>query len=126
MRLPAFSRSLWIAASLLMGIGPALAAETADKVRLRYDVTFSGVRALELRYDASLSTGAYNAQVDVKLKGIAKMLIVGMLIAFLVVPTMSHPDKLIGQAIPETLAELHRLIVMILFTLGGLALLLKG
>jgi hypothetical protein len=74
MRLPAFSRSLWIAASLLMGIGPALAAETADKVRLRYDVTFSGVRALELRYDASLSTGAYNAQVDVKLKGIAKML----------------------------------------------------
>lgn len=48
-------------------------------------------------------------------KGIAKMLIVGMLIAFLVVPTMSHPNKLIGQAIPETLAELHRLIVMILF-----------
>jgi flagellar biosynthetic protein FlhB len=47
-------------------------------------------------------------------KGILKMVIVGSMIAFLVVPTMSHPDKLIGQDIPTTLAELHRLIVMIL------------
>ena len=48
-------------------------------------------------------------------KGIVKMLIVSMLIGFLVVPTMSHPDKLIDQDIPATLAELHRLVVMILF-----------
>ncbi len=48
-------------------------------------------------------------------KGIVKMLIVGLLIAFLVVPTMSHSDKLIGQNLQATLAELHRLIVMILF-----------
>ena len=48
-------------------------------------------------------------------KGIAKMLIVGGLIGFLVVPTMSHPDKLIDQNIHATLEELHRLIVMILF-----------
>ncbi len=48
-------------------------------------------------------------------KGIAKMLIVGLLIGFVVVPTMSHPDQLIGQDLPATLAELHRLIVMILF-----------
>ena len=48
-------------------------------------------------------------------KGIAKMLTVGLLIGFIVVPTMSHPDQLIGQDIPATLAELHRLTVMILF-----------
>jgi len=48
-------------------------------------------------------------------KGILKMIIVGALIGLLVVPTMSHPDKMIGQDIMATLAELHRLIVMILF-----------
>ena len=48
-------------------------------------------------------------------KGVAKMLIVGGLIGFLVVPSMSHPDKLIDQNIHATLEELHRLIVMILF-----------
>ena len=48
-------------------------------------------------------------------KGIAKMLIVGLLIGFLVVPTMSHPDRLMGLDIPAILAELHRLVVMILF-----------
>ena len=48
-------------------------------------------------------------------KGIIKMVIVGLLIGFLVVPMMSHPDKLIGQDVQTTLAELHKLIVMILF-----------
>ena len=48
-------------------------------------------------------------------KGIAKMLTVGLLIGFIVVPTMSHPDKLMGQDIPATFAELHQLIVLILF-----------
>ncbi len=48
-------------------------------------------------------------------KGIAKMITVGLLIGLLVVPTMSHPDKLIGQSILATLAELHRVIVIILF-----------
>jgi flagellar biosynthetic protein FlhB len=48
-------------------------------------------------------------------KGIAKMLIVGCMIGFVVVPTMSHPDKFIGQDIPQTLAELHRVVVLILF-----------
>ncbi len=48
-------------------------------------------------------------------KGILKMIIVGGLIGLLVVPMMSHPDKLIGQDLQTTLAELHKLIVMILF-----------
>jgi flagellar biosynthetic protein FlhB len=48
-------------------------------------------------------------------KGIVKMLIVGLLMAFLIVPMMSHPDKLIGQDLETTLSELHSLIVMILF-----------
>lgn len=48
-------------------------------------------------------------------KGIVKMLIVGLLIGLLVVPMMSHPDKLIGQDVQTTLAELHSLVVMILF-----------
>jgi flagellar biosynthetic protein FlhB len=48
-------------------------------------------------------------------KGILKIIVVGGMIAFIVVPTMNHPDKLIGQDLPATLHELHRLIVMILF-----------
>jgi len=48
-------------------------------------------------------------------KGIFKMAIVGGLIGFLVFPAMSHPDKMIDQSLQVTLAELHRLIVMILF-----------
>ncbi len=48
-------------------------------------------------------------------KGVAKMLIVALLIGFFVVPTMSHPDKLMDQDVPATLKELHRLVVMILF-----------
>jgi flagellar biosynthetic protein FlhB len=47
-------------------------------------------------------------------KGILKMAIVGGLIGFLVLPAMSHPDKLIDQSLEATLGELHRLIVMIL------------
>jgi hypothetical protein len=74
MNLPSFSRTFWMAAALFAVTQPALATDPADKVRLRYDVTFSGVRALELRYDASLGTSAYDAKVDVKLKGIAKLL----------------------------------------------------
>jgi hypothetical protein len=74
MKLTGFSRPLLIAATLFTFMKPALATDPADKVRLHYDVTFSGVRALELRYDATLGAAAYNAQVDVKLKGIAKML----------------------------------------------------
>ena len=74
MRLSFLSRTLLIAATLFSAIQPVLATEPSDKVRLRYDVTFSGVKALELRYDASLGADAYNAKVDVKLKGIAKLL----------------------------------------------------
>jgi flagellar biosynthetic protein FlhB len=48
-------------------------------------------------------------------KGLVKMLVVTVLIALLVVPTMSHPDKLIDQDIRVTLAEIHRLIVLVLF-----------
>lgn len=48
-------------------------------------------------------------------KGLLKIIIVGTLLAFLVAPTMSHPDKLIGQDIATTLLELHKLIVMVLF-----------
>ncbi len=48
-------------------------------------------------------------------KGLVKMAIVGALIGFLVVPTMSHPDKLMGQDLYATLKELHRLVVMVLF-----------
>jgi flagellar biosynthetic protein FlhB len=48
-------------------------------------------------------------------KGILKIVVVGAVIALVVVPTMSHPDKLIGQDIPATLNELHRLVVMIIF-----------
>lgn len=74
MILAAGFRPLITTLALFSGLATAVAADPADKVKLRYDVTFSGVRAMELRYDASLGTTAYNAKVDVALKGIAKML----------------------------------------------------
>ncbi|MDP4824114.1 MAG: DUF3108 domain-containing protein [Aestuariivirgaceae bacterium] len=74
MNLVAGFRPLITALALFSGLATAMAADPADKVKLRYDVTFSGVRALELRYDASLGSTAYNAKVDVALKGIAKLL----------------------------------------------------
>lgn len=74
MKLPFVSLTLLIAATLFTALAPASATDPADKVRLRYDVTLSGIRALELRYDAALGATAYDAKVDVKLKGIAKML----------------------------------------------------
>ncbi len=47
-------------------------------------------------------------------KGIFKMIVVGAMIGFLVVPTMSHPDKLIDQDVRVTLKEIHHLIVLVL------------
>ncbi len=48
-------------------------------------------------------------------KGIIKMIVVAVLIGALVIPTMSHPDKMVDQDIRVTLAEIHRLLVLILF-----------
>ena len=47
-------------------------------------------------------------------KGIVKMVIVGVLVGFIVVPAMSHPDKVIDQDLRVTLTEIHHLIVMVL------------
>src|SRR5205085_12357708 len=48
-------------------------------------------------------------------KGIVKMIVIGVLVGLVVIPTMSHPDKLIDQDIRVTLSEIHRLIVLVLF-----------
>jgi flagellar biosynthetic protein FlhB len=48
-------------------------------------------------------------------KGVVKMIVVGTLIGLLVVPTMDHPDWLMGQDIAATLQDIHQLIVVILF-----------
>ena len=47
-------------------------------------------------------------------KGVVKMIIVGTMVAFLVVPAMNHPDKVIDQDLRVTLQEIHHLIVMVL------------
>ncbi len=58
-------------------------------------------------------------------KGIVKMIVVGLLIALLIVPTIKSPDWLMGQDLAATLADIHHLIVMILFlvvlVMGALA-----
>lgn len=74
MKTPAALRA--VAATLILGAGlcaPSLAGPAADEVRLRYDVSISGIRALELRYDASLAPDRYSAVVRVDFKGIASM-----------------------------------------------------
>ncbi len=48
-------------------------------------------------------------------KGIVKILVVGGLVGLLVVPTMSHPDKILDQSIIATLHEVHEKTIMILF-----------
>ena len=47
-------------------------------------------------------------------KGIVKLVVVGALVAFIVVPAMNHPDKIIDQDLRVTLQEVHHLIVMVL------------
>ena len=48
-------------------------------------------------------------------KGILKMLLVGSLVGVFIVPTLSHPDKLVDQGIVATMHEIHEKIVLILF-----------
>jgi len=47
-------------------------------------------------------------------KGILKMVIIGALVGLIVVPTMTHPERLIDQDLRVTLKEVHHLIVMVL------------
>ena len=47
-------------------------------------------------------------------KGIVKMVIVSVLVGFIVVPAMNHPDKIIDQDLRVTLTEIHHLIVIVL------------
>jgi flagellar biosynthetic protein FlhB len=58
-------------------------------------------------------------------KSIVKILVVGTMIALLIVPTIESPDWLMGQDIEATLADIHHLIVVILFlvvlVMGALA-----
>ncbi len=48
-------------------------------------------------------------------KGVLKLAVVGSLVAIFIIPTMSHPDKLVDQSIVATMKEIHEEIVMILF-----------
>lgn len=48
-------------------------------------------------------------------KGIAKILVVGGLITFVVIPLFRHPDQLVDRDLMLTLSEIHWLIILILF-----------
>lgn len=48
-------------------------------------------------------------------KGIIKILVVGVLIAFVVIPLFRHPDQLVDRDLIITLSELQWLLVLILF-----------
>jgi flagellar biosynthetic protein FlhB len=58
-------------------------------------------------------------------KAIVKIIVVSVMVALLIVPTMESPDWLMGQDIRATLADIHQLIVLILFlvvlVMGALA-----
>ncbi len=48
-------------------------------------------------------------------KGVAKIIIVGVLVAFLIVPMFRHPDQVVDQELIITLSEIHWLIILVLF-----------
>lgn len=48
-------------------------------------------------------------------KGIVKILIVGVLVAFLIIPLFRHPDQVVDQELLITLNEIHWLIILVLF-----------
>lgn len=48
-------------------------------------------------------------------KGVLKIIIVGVIIAFVVIPLFRHPDQLVDRDLMLTLSEVHWLIVLILF-----------
>ena len=48
-------------------------------------------------------------------KGVVKIVVVGALIAFLIIPLFRHPDQVVDQDILVTLREIHWLILLVLF-----------
>ena len=48
------------------------------------------------------------------LKGILKMIVVAVMVAFLVIPMFRHPDQLVDRDLMLTLGEIHWLIVLVL------------
>jgi flagellar biosynthetic protein FlhB len=48
-------------------------------------------------------------------KSLIKLVVVSGMIGMIVIPAMSHPDKIIDQDLRATLAEVHRLVVMVIF-----------
>ncbi len=93
----------------------AACAGTMTQIGLVYTPKKIGFKLSNLSPIAGLGRMFSTTSLIEAAKGVLKMSIVGTLIALVVIPTMSHPDKLIGQDLPATINELHRLIVMILF-----------
>ncbi|MBT5242596.1 MAG: flagellar biosynthesis protein FlhB [Rhodospirillaceae bacterium] len=48
------------------------------------------------------------------IKGVLKMIIVAVMVAFLVIPLFRHPDQLVDRDLSLTLSEIHWLIVLVL------------
>ncbi|MFL2771890.1 MAG: flagellar biosynthesis protein FlhB [Rhodospirillaceae bacterium] len=48
-------------------------------------------------------------------KGIVKIIIVGVLVAFVIVPLFRHPDQVVDRHIILTLSEIHWLVILVLF-----------
>ena len=48
-------------------------------------------------------------------KGVVKIIIVGVLVAFLIIPMFRHPDQVVDQDLLTTLNEIHWLIILVLF-----------
>jgi flagellar biosynthetic protein FlhB len=58
------------------------------------------------------------------IKGLIKLVVIGVVLGAMVLPSVSHPDKIIGQDLMATVSDLHMLIVMVLmFTVITMAIL---
>ncbi len=102
----AFPMAVFVIAAIIINVGQTGWVYTPKKMRPKLSSLnpISGLKRL-FSLKSLVEAG----------KGILKLAVVGSLVAIFIVPTMSHPDKLVDQDIVTTMHEIHEEIVMILF-----------
>src|SRR5262245_4015844 len=65
------SRLLAVISLLLLAAGLSGPAAAGDRLRLRYDLYISSMRAVEINQEIELAEGAYSSAMSVRSKGMA-------------------------------------------------------